>query len=62
MMPEAAAASHGYSAPFWSVGSLSSSRWQENVRPLLTREPTVYGEDKTDSMSDGPVPPHIYGR
>jgi hypothetical protein len=33
---------------------LSFSGWQGNLRPLLTRDPTVYGEDKTNSVLDGP--------
>jgi hypothetical protein len=38
MMSEPAAESHGYSTPRF-VGSLSVSGWQENLRPLLTRDP-----------------------
>jgi hypothetical protein len=37
-----------------SVDRLSFSGWQGNLRPLLTRDPTVYGEDKTNSVLDGP--------
>jgi hypothetical protein len=36
---------------------LSFSGWQENLRPLLTRDPTVYTtRQKTNPVSDGSAP------
>jgi hypothetical protein len=47
MIPEAAAASHGYNTPVVSGQVVI-------FQPLLTHDPTVYREDKTGSTSDGP--------
>jgi hypothetical protein len=41
------------------MDSLSFSGWQENLRPLLTRDPTVYGRGKPDSASEGLAPRYI---
>jgi hypothetical protein len=42
MMPEPHRRDHMTTVTPRSVGSLSFSRWQEHLRPLLTRDPTVY--------------------
>jgi hypothetical protein len=60
MMPEAIVVSHGYSIAVVS-GQVVFWGWQGNLRPLLTRDPAVYREDKTDSASDAHAPCYIYG-